>query len=297
MTSLKLELICNICKLILKDPISLPCLSAVCGEHLHDDSTKNGIITCMKCNKEFKVPESGFPQNEVLSNILAKEFHLNDEEKAIKHSIQDMIQTLEGLQEVLKQNNSDDLEANSFEHYSEIRRKIDIQREELKAKIDEIAIKMIAQVNEKEKLYNLNMTESRSAVAAVDIQQSRQILANEFRRTDLLIEDVIRLQDKLKQKTKEFESRIHDLDSSKVELENQVFKPSQGFQDVWFGSLRLQKAHKLIACSLGDKIKILDVESNKCVSTLEGHTSDITCLESIDENRFASGSYDKTVKI
>ena len=127
--SLKSELICNICKLILKDPVLLPCLSVVCGKHLHDDITKSGVIMCLKCDKEFKLPESGFPPNEVVANIIAKEYHLNDKEKAIKRSIQDMIRKLEQLQEDLKQKHHEDLEANNFNYFSEIRRKIDIQRE------------------------------------------------------------------------------------------------------------------------------------------------------------------------
>ena len=37
--------------------------------------------------------------------------------------------------------------------------------------------------------------------------------------------------------------------------------------------------------------------SKESVATLEGHSNGIHCLEKIDENRFATGSEDKTIKI
>ena len=38
-----------------------------------------------------------------------------------------------------------------IDHFKEVRRQIDIHRETLKAKIDEIALKIIDQINEREK--------------------------------------------------------------------------------------------------------------------------------------------------
>ena len=61
--------------------------------------------------------------------------------------LSNMIQQLEHLQEDLDRIFSD-LKGLSFDHFSEIRRQIDLQREKLKKKIDEIALKMIDQVNE-----------------------------------------------------------------------------------------------------------------------------------------------------
>ena len=77
------------------------------------------------------MPRRGFPSNERVANFLAKELHLSDEERSIKNAIQELIQKLEQLQyDVnLKQN---DMELKSFDYFTEIRRQIDIQREELK---------------------------------------------------------------------------------------------------------------------------------------------------------------------
>ena len=59
----------------------------------------------------------------------------------------------------LKQKHTN-LEHIGFGRFSELRRQIDAQREELKAKIDEIAHKFIEKTKEKEKAYNSKMEES-----------------------------------------------------------------------------------------------------------------------------------------
>ena len=59
----------------------------------------------------------------------------------------------------LKQKHTN-LEHIGFGRFSELRRQIDAQREELKAKIDEIAQKFIEKTKEKEKAYNSKMEES-----------------------------------------------------------------------------------------------------------------------------------------
>ena len=286
--SLKTEMICNICKLILKDPVSLPCSSAICSGHLSEPS-----IRCLECEKEFEVPQNGFPPNKMASNILAKELCLSDEEKTIKTSIQKLIQQLEHLPEELKREKSD-LERISFDHFSELRRQIDVQREELKNKIDEIALKMIDRVNQKEKAYNKKIEESFLNSPRIDIEQSKHILANEFRKPNLLVEKVKQMQNEQQQKVNEFQRRIKEISSLCGEIESLVFESSQSFQDESFGLL---KSKLLIACALDNKIQIWNLASNECVATLEGHSRTISCLEQIDKNRFASGSDDDTIRI
>ena len=66
----KSELIRNICKLILKDPVSLPCSHAVCVEHLRDGPVKNGSIQCLKCEKDFDLPRSGSEANMTLAKLI-----------------------------------------------------------------------------------------------------------------------------------------------------------------------------------------------------------------------------------
>ena len=292
--SLKSELICRICQLVLNNsPISLPCSHDVCSKHLRDGTVKQGSIRCAECYQKFDVPCKGFPANKIASDILEKELHLSDEEKTIKISIQETIQQLERLQFDLKQKHSD-LERISVDHFSEVRRQIDFQREELKRKIDEIALKLLEQVNEKEKVYVSTMQQSFLAATSVNIEESRRILANKFRSPNLVIAEVKCLQTEHERKIADIRTRLDTFDSVGMEIKSLVFKPSQ---DASFGILKTDKKNELMAFTADKKIIMWDMVSKHSVATLQGHSAAISCLECIDENRFASGSYDRTIKI
>ena len=292
--SFKSELSCNICKLVVNKPVTLPCSSVVCGEHLHDASVKNGMIKCQKCDKEFDVPRSGFPSNERVANILANDHHLNDEEIAIKNAIQELIQKLDQLQNDVRLKRND-MEITSFDHFTEIRRQIDIQREELKNKIDEISLKLIDRANEIENAYKLKLTQSVSVVLDADIKQFSHSLMREFRDPNLLIDKVKCLQIEHEQNVQEFQARISDIDSLSKEIKSYEFAPRQEFQENGFGSLKMKG--RLIACTLDNNIQIWNINTGECVNTLIGHSSIIEILEKIDENRFASVSMDGEIRI
>ena len=252
--SLKSELICNICKLVLSKPITLPCSDVICGEHLRDDSVKNGMIKCLKCEKDFDVPRSGFSLNERATNILSNEQHLSEEEKAIKYAIQELIQKLEQLQDGVKlQQNA--MEVTSFDHFTEIRRQIDIQREELKNKIDEISLQLIDQVNERENVYKSKLKESISVVVDADIQKFSHLLMREFREPNLLVANVKRLQLQHELNVKEFQASISEFDSIGKEIKLLEFVSRQEFQEPEFGRLRLKGP--LIACNIDNEILFL----------------------------------------
>ena len=122
--SLKTELTCHICKLLLSStPISLPCLHVVCNEHLRDGTVKHGSFRCLECDQEFDVPSMGFPPNKMASNILAKDLHLSEKEKKIKSSIQNLIKKLEQLQNDVKLQQNE-MEVTSFEHFTKNRRNL-----------------------------------------------------------------------------------------------------------------------------------------------------------------------------
>ena len=292
----KSELTCNICKLVLStSPVNLPCSSVICGEHLRDGTVKNGMLQCQECDKNFNVPRGGFPSNEKVVDILTSEVHLSDDEKEIKRVIQELVQKLEQLQNVvkLKQN---DMEVTRFDYFAEIRRHIDIQREELKKKIDEIALKLIDQANEKEKAFTLKLKESISVVVDADINKIDQLLTREFRNPVLIVDQVrSSLQVELERNVKEFAASISDFEAVSQEMKSLAFTPIQEFGEIDFGVYRSKSS--LIAVCVYDKINILEIKSGKCVTTLKGHSDSIRCLEKIDENRFASGCADKTIKI
>ena len=300
----KSELICNICKLILKDPVSLPCSHAVCAEHFRDGTSKNGMIKCLICLIDFDVPTSGFEANLALTNLLNSESYLSAEEKSIKRELNYLIERLKYMHGIVKSKHQI-MEVTSFDHFSEIRRQIDIRREELyakidnnkeepKAEIDEIALQLIEQTREREEACKSKLDKTISGVVNTDLAKIAQYFAHEFRKPNLQFEEAKHLKDEYELIFVDFKAKVNEIASIGKEINSLMFKSVSGFRGETFGYL---KSKELIACSSGYKIQIWNLDSNVCVATLQMHTANITCLENIDENRFASGSKDNTIRI
>ena len=290
---------CTICKRFLKNPVTLPCYCFACDEHLHDDFAKSKSLKCLNCNRDFQIPESGFASNKVIASILSKELHLSDEEKTLKNLIKDLIQQLLKLQ---PQNGVDsmqnDMELLSFDHFSELKRKVDMQREALKTQIDQIALKMIDQINEKEKKYKIKVNELILEIKDKSMLQKNEALLDQFRDPNLVIANIQRELDEQKTKIQEFKSNVGFLENLNEEIKSFEFLATeQAFPRDSFGILKLDTPTKLISCSLANDIKIWDLATNECLATLEGHSLEVWCLEKISSHTFASGSHDKTIKI
>ena len=161
--SLKSDLICSICHLILKNPVSLPCFCVICDEHLYNGMVRRELITCQICGDEFNVPAEGFKTNKLAKSILDKGNHLSEDEKSIKTSIQEMYEEMGRLLHEFRVKRTS-LEVTCASHFSEIRRKIDIHREVLKEKIDVIALKMIADTKAEEAKHTLKLIQYASKI-------------------------------------------------------------------------------------------------------------------------------------
>ena len=129
---------------------------------------KKWFHSLLGITQEFDVPQSGFPLKKVASNILAKDLHLNEEEKKLKKSIQATIQQLEKL--II------DLQLKSLIISLKFDVIMTLQRENLKQNVDEIALKTIDQVNEGEKYFN-----SKSLLEATPIELFGQLNLNKMK--------------------------------------------------------------------------------------------------------------------
>ena len=291
--NIKSQLICNICKIILKEPVNLPCTSVVCGEHLRDSTVKNGQITCLKCEKNFDVPNKGFAPNLEVGSFLANDSYLSSEEKSIKQAIQDLLLKLERLQEDAKLKQVD-IEMASFMHFTEIRRQIDIQREELKLQIDQVAFRLINQVKTRELFYKIKLKRTISDLIRTNAQNMRQRVAHEFRNPNLTLENVKTMHTYHKSLTDDFEVKLSEFVALGDEIKTIGFKSGKEYEDESFGRLM---SNKLFACTLNNTIVLRDLVLNQYVATLRGHSEGVRRLEKIDQNRFASGSSMGIIKI
>jgi transposase-like protein len=151
--SVKSQLTCSYCSKIFKDPILLPCEDSICREHLSDrDIVKQNKIKCKKCNEEFQVKNNEFKSNEAISKLIDSHSHLNETEMSLKQDLEVSIRQFFEFYDEFTQNRTQ-LDSDVFDHFQEIRFKIDQHREELKKRIDDIALAMIDKTNKYQEKY------------------------------------------------------------------------------------------------------------------------------------------------
>ena len=83
---------------------------------------------------------------------------MNDEEKALKQKIQDSIKLFYEIYEEFTSSKTK-LDLECYEHFQEIRFQLDMHREKLKEKIDDIYMEMVDKTKEFETTYLRNLNE------------------------------------------------------------------------------------------------------------------------------------------
>ncbi len=144
---MKSQLTCSYCSKIFKDPILLPCEDLICRGHLSErDVIKQNKIKCKACNAEFEAKNNEFKSNEAISKLIDSHSHLNETEMSFKRELEESLRQFFEFYEEFNQYRTN-LDMDVFEHFQEMRFKIDQHREELKKKIDDIALGMIDETN------------------------------------------------------------------------------------------------------------------------------------------------------
>jgi hypothetical protein len=240
--SLKSELTCSYCKKIYRKPVILPCNHSLCEEHLKDtDVLKVKSIQCKTCKQEYGINDNEFKTNEIAQNLIEKEMHLTVAEKTIKKLSETSLN--EGLK--LNDEHEDNkrvLTLKCFEHFQEIRRKIDLQREELKNEIDKIALAMIEQTKKFE-VYFMKRLEPNEVISSK--LTARLTRVNEaFREPETLLKletkSISEHQTIVNKNIEEFKSRLKKFDEMTNHfLATNSFQPNLTFGKDSFGRLNL----------------------------------------------------------
>jgi hypothetical protein len=212
--SVKADFTCLICSKILKSPFALPCGDTICEEHLKKSEVlRNNSIKCLSCGEVFDVKNNQMiRQNKALQNLIQKELFLSDAEKSKKKSLEESIRNFSQLNEQL-QESKNIFELQSHNHFQEIRRNIEMQREELKDKIDQIALKMIDELKLIEDTYSIRMREFK--VEAFDLEKEKKSLNETFRDVNILISSINQLQVKQDEAASRLKSNLFSLKCAK----------------------------------------------------------------------------------
>jgi hypothetical protein len=221
-------LTCSYCSKIFRDPILLPCGDSICRQHLKEsDVVKQNKIKCKACNDEFRVKGHEFKSNQSLSQLIESHSFLNETEIKLKHELEVSIKKFFEFYDEFTQNRTQ-LDSDVFNHFQEIRFKIDQHREELKKRIDDIALEMIDETNKYQEKYLRDLKESFSSF---DETQSVEDKLNEidetFRHPNLLVETILDMQRKQEQSLKDINIKLNEMSVVKDNLEaTNYFKPN-----------------------------------------------------------------------
>jgi len=151
---------CKLCKVVLVDPIILPCGETVCKAHT-DEISKG---KCMSCSGTHTVPHEGFPENKFAKHQLDLEINkigLNfGQFKNYSKIIHDLNENLKEMETIRK-----DPENYIYEYFGELTRQVDLRRETLIRDIHEYSDELIQKI---EKLKQERAAKSKEGTIITD---------------------------------------------------------------------------------------------------------------------------------
>ena len=189
-----LKFTCQQCLKIFKKPYRLPCTHVVCKEHFVNEKTP--FFKCVQCNETFEIKNNSSFRHEVdLDEAISKFEHLSFTEKNERSNLENSLLILfESYCTFIHKKN--EVEFECHEIFAEIRRLIDLNREEMASdlfleknmneindKFDDVFMKMIEETKEYEKS-NLNSIKSKySRITSLAVSKSKEDYLAELNET------------------------------------------------------------------------------------------------------------------
>jgi hypothetical protein len=251
-SKLKQSLTCSHCSKIYKDPIELPCKHIICSYHLTEKiAVKLNKFKCSKCKQDFKIKDNEFKSISYYEQILVNQLYLSDDEISLKQTIEQLCKVLFKMHHEFTLSKTN-LDLDCHNHFQEIRFQIDIHREKLKEKIDNIYMEMIEETKSLEEKYLKSFDEKLSGpiksffdLNPVEEEQLKEI-EDTFRDPLLVIESIRELKVKQEQTIKTIQLKLNEMNQKNVDLKaSNKFKPnltfSKSLTQFIFGSLYLNR--------------------------------------------------------
>ena len=126
---------------------------------LATNNIQNKCYVCKICNFDHEIPAQGFFKCKAIADLINQNSHLTEDQKKIK----DMLQS---FQETIKKLNGFTADPSNYlyDYIAELKRLVDLQREEFKKQVDDISLKIIEQIDKlykevKESLEKLDKSE------------------------------------------------------------------------------------------------------------------------------------------
>ena len=141
--SLRKNVTCRVCLSIFVEPIILPCGNTICKSHYTGFNKRE----CAFCKHAHDLLLSGLVVNESFNKIIASDLYLNEEETKFKESFCKKLGKTTTLFKELKAKEAD-TEALCHNHFGALIENIEVQKEELKLRLDKFGEKLKEQVKE-----------------------------------------------------------------------------------------------------------------------------------------------------
>jgi hypothetical protein len=217
--SQKSRLTCSYCSRIFRDPILLPCEDSICRQHLKErEIVKANKIKCKKCNGEFRVKDNHFESNEDLKESVEDRCYLSEEEISLKNELKESMQKFFEFYDEFNQKKTQ-LDSDVFDHFQEMRFKIDEQREELKKRIDDIALAMIDETKKYEAIYLRDLKEKLSSFDhCKSLDHDLNGIEDTFRCPNILIETIKEMQKRQAESLNEIQLKLNEMNQVKDNL-------------------------------------------------------------------------------
>ena len=245
MEKLKLNLTCSYCKKIFKNPVELPCEDLICKEHLNDKEViRQNKIKCHECKQEYEVNGNEFNLNKSIQKQIDKKLFLNEEELTLKQKIEESIKLFYTThEELLSSKTKFDLDCHN--HFQEIRFQLDIHREKLKEKIDDIYMEMVEHTKEFETLSLKSFNDASKTILESfeirSIDEALNTIEEHFRDSNILIKKIQEINLKHEKALEVIKSTLIDISEIKEDLKaSNKFIPNSFFDKSSFGKLNLK---------------------------------------------------------
>lgn len=168
---------CDLCQKLLVNPVLLPCGNTICKVHVAEllerrTKQKNSFI-CELCQEEHLVPENGFAVNKRIKSALEDELNKIDVNMSsfneCKAAIKEVERTIS-----LFESKTKDSENFLYDYFEELKRKVYLRSEEVKAKVDKHTDCLIEAIeNSKKDCTKISKQANR---ITAEIEKSRKLL-------------------------------------------------------------------------------------------------------------------------
>lgn len=144
---------CKQCSQVLNNPITLPCGVTICEKHLQEVIGSK----CTFCKNHHVIPNGGFQINELVKQMLSIELNklkLSPKFEACKQIIDETVNTAKKIDAIKK-----DPHNHIYQYFEDIKRQVDLRREDLKVKIDLYSDQLIGYIAKTQEALKATATE------------------------------------------------------------------------------------------------------------------------------------------